>query len=237
MPPSAGSPATHVLRPVTPDRRGVILDVDGTVLDVWERYCAGYRLAAAGSGLSIPSDHEIRAMKRRGMNGLEILRTLYPDLTTARLTELDRRRVRFTSSSALLPCDRPVDGALTTLQQVRALGVKVAFVTFRPRAANAILRDLHLAQTEDVLVNAEGTDKTEALRAAAARLGLACQDCLVVSDSPGDIVAARRAGMAGVAATWGLVGTEPLERAAPAALIAAPAQLVTMLCLAAPPGG
>jgi phosphoglycolate phosphatase-like HAD superfamily hydrolase len=226
-----------VLRPVTPDRRGVIFDVDGTVLDVWERYCAAYRLAAGGSGLSIPADHEIRAMKRRGMNGLEILRSLYPDVTPARLTQLDRRRIRFTGSSALLPCDRPVDGALATLHELRALGVKVAFVTFRSRTANAILRDLGLAQTEDVLVNARGTDKTEALRAAAAGLGLACQDCLVVSDSPGDIVAARRAGMTGVAVAWGLVGPEPLERAAPAALIAAPAQLVTMLCLAVPPGG
>jgi HAD superfamily hydrolase (TIGR01509 family) len=226
-----------VLRPVTPDRRGVIFDVDGTVLDVWERYCAGYRLAAEGGGLSVPSDHEIRAMKRRDMSGLEILGSLYPDLTTARLTQLDRRRIRFTSSSALLPCDRPVDGVLTTLRELRTRGVKVAFVTFRPRGANAILRALHLAQTEDVLVNARGTDKTEALRAAAARLGLACQDCLVVSDSPGDITAARRAGMTGVAVAWGLVGPEPLERAAPAALIATPAQLVTMLCLAVPPGG
>ncbi|MEZ4389106.1 MAG: HAD-IA family hydrolase [Candidatus Krumholzibacteriia bacterium] len=53
------------------------------------------------------------------------------------------------------------------------------------------------------------------LRAAIEAVGLPVGSCVMVGDSPNDVVAARKLGMASVAVTWGLVAAATLRAAGP----------------------
>jgi phosphoglycolate phosphatase len=193
--------------------RAVVLDVDGTVLDVSRRYVEGYRRAAAALGLPPPSPSDVLRRKRDGRSGREILAELYPRLPPADRARLDQTRAEITSTPQLFEEDRPVAGAIPTLHRLRRLGLPIAFVTLRPDTANAALGRVGLLRRTDMMINVPGRDKTAALLELVRRLAVRPGDVVAVGDAPHDMAAARLCGMVPVGAGYGLIGPPMLEDA------------------------
>jgi phosphoglycolate phosphatase len=133
-------------------------------------------------------------------------------------------------------CDRtrPYPGVTELLDQLAARGVPLAVLSNKAEeGTREVVARLFgawsfAAVLGEVADRPKKPDPTAALLIAE-RLGLAPARCVLVGDSAGDMLTARRAGMVGVAALWGYRGRADLEAAQPHALIAAPQELLGVL--------
>jgi phosphoglycolate phosphatase len=133
-------------------------------------------------------------------------------------------------------CDRtrPYPGVPELLERLTARGVPLAVLSNKAEAGTReVVAKLFgawpfavvLGEVED---RPKKPDPTAALLIAR-RLGLPPARCVLVGDSAGDMLTARRAGMVGVAALWGYRARADLLAAQPHALIAAPLDLLGVL--------
>jgi pyrophosphatase PpaX len=110
------------------------------------------------------------------------------------------------------------DGTSEALDQLQALGTRMAVVTSKPNAlAKRGLACFELEHYFEFVVGLDDTDKhkpqPEPLLLAASRLDVAADRCIYVGDSPYDMQAARAAKMTAVAATWGMFARQRLTEA------------------------
>jgi UDP-glucose 4-epimerase len=220
------------LRPV----KGVILDVDGTLLDVSDRYYRGYEAAVRPFGLPAPPRDVIVRLKHDDASGLAILAHLYPGLPETLRCDIDELRVDISNSRPLMRRDRLVHDVLPTLARLRDAGLRIALVTLRPPKSNSELFRNGIIGAVDFIVNARSGDKVPALLEAARRLGLPTFCCIAVGDAPVDIRAANACGMRSIAAGYGLVSGSRLLHESPDASIRAFSEIphtIKALCPAA----
>lgn len=214
------------------DRRpaAVIFDIDGTLVDVTLRYSRAYAIAALRRHLIPPSASQVLDLKKTGRSGLEIIRELYPELDHAARMEIDNERAALTESDDLLSEDRLVPDALSSLAALRAMGMRVGLVTYRPPELNAHLDRSGLTAYVDAILNVPRTrDKGDAFREVARMLDTPTLSCVAVGDAPRDIADAKRVGMRAYAVTYGLVAVARLEAATPDGTIDRLTELVDLL--------
>jgi len=181
--------------------RAVIFDLDGVLVSTDEfHYCAWQRLAdEEGLPFDREANDRLRGVGR--MQCLEIMlersRRSYTPSEKAALA--DRKNCYYRESlKALSPRDI-LPGVSEILRGLRVRGVKVA-VASSSRNAPEILGRTGLAGAADA--TADGNDITrskpdpEVFLVAAARLGVAPVECLVVEDAASGVEAAAAAGMA-----------------------------------------
>jgi beta-phosphoglucomutase len=180
--------------------RAVIFDLDGVLVSTDEFHYRAWQRLADEEG--IPFDREannrLRGVGR--MQCLEIMLERSPRSYTPneKATLADRKNRYYRESlKALSPAD-VLPGAWEVLRGLKARGVKVA-VASSSRNAPEILRRTGLAGVPDA--TADGNDITrskpdpEVFLVAAARLGVAPAECLVVEDAASGVEAAAAAGM------------------------------------------
>jgi pyrophosphatase PpaX len=131
---------------------------------------------------------------------------------------------------------QPCAGILDALGALRAEGRELGVVTAKRRATLALAFEVlpQLRRYFDVTVGAEDTERhkphPEPLLAALERLGSDAADAVYVGDSPFDVQAAKAAGMASVAVTWGRIHSrERLEREQPDAVAESVEELLAAL--------
>jgi kojibiose phosphorylase len=198
-----------------PDIRGTIFDLDGVLTETAEYHYQGWQQLADGEG--IPFDRQTNEAMR-GLSRRDSLLHLLGGRprTEEQLQELMERKNRYYLESIkdISPADL-LPGAIELLDELRAAGIKVAIGSASKNAKEVIQR---LGIADRVEAISDGYSVTHSKPApdlflhAAAQLGLAPEQCVVVEDAASGVEAALAAGM------WA-IGLGPVERVGTAHLV------------------
>lgn len=189
--------------------RGLIFDMDGTLVDnmrfhddSWEKWHAD---------LGLPFDRAGFFGKTAGRSGPEIIGEMFPGKTREELIALeDAKEVIYRAHYG--PHLAPLVGLVDLLDRAEAAGLPMAVGTAAPPGnVDFTLDGLGLRSRFRTIVSPSqgyrGKPHPDMFLAAAERLGVAPEECLVFEDAPLGVEAARRAGMRAVV----LLTTAPPE--------------------------
>ena len=195
--------------------RGVLFDLDGTLVDSAPDLAAAANRLRADHGLPPLPLAELRPMVgsgARGMVGVAFgvtpLEERFAELRDAFLAHY---------AQGLLQTTRPFDGVEALLRGLEAAGIPWGIVTNKAtRFTMPIVTGLGLAQRAAAVVCGDTTPHAKPhpapLLDAASTMGLPPEEVVYVGDDLRDVQAARAAGMAMIVATWGYLGVgEPVE--------------------------
>ncbi|MCA0394821.1 MAG: phosphoglycolate phosphatase [Proteobacteria bacterium] len=185
--------------------RGVLFDLDGTLLDSAPDMLATINRMRAARGRAPMALADIRPHVSRGARAMSS--AAFPDVPPERVPELVPEFLA-AYAGELGRHSRPFDGVEAMLAALEADGVRWGIVTNKPEAlARIALPLLGWEARSAVLVGgdtlAERKPHPLPLLHAAQAIGLAATDCVYVGDDRRDIDAARAAGMPSVVALWG----------------------------------
>ncbi|MBI2816859.1 MAG: HAD family phosphatase [Acidobacteria bacterium] len=179
------------------NRRAVLWDLDGTLLDSAQHHWLAWHDSMAAEGVELTYEHFLKHFgQRNDVTIPEYLgRTVSPD-ELARISDAKenhyRRMVR-ERGIELLP------GVGPWLKRLKAGGWKQAIASSAPRLnVDVIVDTLKIRCYFDLIVSAEdvrrGKPDPEIFLEAASRLAVPPGRCVVVEDAPAGVEAARRAG-------------------------------------------
>ncbi|CCH78423.1 Phosphoglycolate phosphatase [Nostocoides japonicum T1-X7] len=206
---------------------GVLFDLDGTLADTVGLIVASYHHA-----LSTVVGRTRDAEEIRSWIGRPLLET-FEELDPVHAVELDRvyREWNLAHTARLV---QRYAGVPELLDRLGAAGVAVGVVTSKRReAAAAVLGAVGLDGRAALVGTLEDTTahkpRPDPLLHGASALGLDPAACVYVGDAVVDVLAARAAGMASVAVTWGAGRADALRAADPTHLVDTVAALGTLL--------
>lgn len=202
---------------MTPRWPVVLFDFDGTIGDTIALIVASYHHALQTVAGLRAEDEEVRSWIGRPLLG--VLEERYPRHAAEMLRVY--REWNLANHDRLI---RPVEGVAELLDELSAAGVHTGVVSSKKRETVELgLRVLGLDGRIRVLA---GQDETvlhkphpAPLLYAARQLGAVPAHCVYVGDATVDIEAARAAGMAAIAVTWGAGVRGPLEAMGPDAVV------------------
>lgn len=184
--------------------RTVLFDVDGTLIDSNGAHAAAWTQALVEHGIEV-NVNDVRPLI--GMGGDKLLPAIANVEESSSLgVKLAKRKKEL--FSAALPSLRPTNGARALLEYLRDRDIELVVATSADdREMRAILEqggvaDLFVAHTtkDDA---AESKPDPDIVLAALRRVGARPQSTVMVGDTPYDIEAARRAGVAAIALRCG----------------------------------
>jgi HAD superfamily hydrolase (TIGR01509 family) len=196
--------------------RGLIFDLDGTLVDTVYAHVFAWQRALDEAGMPIDG---WRIHRRIGMSGglftravgREVGRPLSDDEAEA----IQRRHGELYRE--LLPARRPLPGAVEILRELREAGVVHGIATSGRRPEIDASLDALVVPDETVVVErgdvSRAKPEPDLFLACAERLGIAPDECYVVGDAVWDLLAARRARMLSVGLLSGGYGEDELTRA------------------------
>ncbi|MDE0856441.1 MAG: phosphoglycolate phosphatase, partial [Nevskia sp.] len=220
--------------------RAVLFDLDGTLLDTLPDIAAAVDRTLLGLSLPVAGPLRVRGWVGNGVKllmeralrhaGADPAATLQPALEAFAAHYAED----YTQRSTLYP------GVAATLPALAARGLALAVCTNKPRRFVAPLLDhFGIGSYFSALVSGDTLPRQKPdpapLLHLAGRLGLPAADCLVVGDSRNDVQAARAAGMAVAAVSYGYNHGEDIRDSHPDAVMATLAELPRLI--AQEPGG
>lgn len=181
--------------------RGVLIDLDGTLVDSVPDLAAAANRMLADLGLAAVTDDDVRRFVGNGVSVL-VHRLLTGSMDgRADAATFPRAHAAFLAHYQAHLCDlsRCYDGVVDGLARLSAAGLRMACVTNKPEApARALLGCLAIDPFFDVVIGGDTLPERKPhplpLRQAAAELGLEVADCVMLGDSVSDIQAAAAAG-------------------------------------------
>jgi HAD superfamily hydrolase (TIGR01509 family) len=201
----------------TPDPRyrGILLDLDGTLVDSNDAHARAWERAFADNGQQTPYD-EIR--QRIGMGGDNLIPALLGIEKESELgARINARRTEIFRGE-YLPHLRPFPGVRPLLERMRASGLRLVIATSSPEEELEPLVDI--AGIRDLLEERTSADDADSskpdpdiVQAALDRLGLRPKEAVMLGDTPYDIAAAGRAGLDVIAFRCGGFSDEDLAGA------------------------
>ena len=188
--------------------RGVLFDLDGTLLDTAPDMAAALNRLRVAEGLEALPLAQIRPLVSHGAPRL--LRLAFGEPAAERHESLRRRFLDFYRES-LAVHTRLFDGFTAVLEAIEASGLRWGIVTNKPGwLATPLVAEVGLAGRCACLVAgdtlAERKPHPLPLLHAAALLGLEPRECVYVGDAERDVQAARNAGMIPLVAGFGYLG-------------------------------
>lgn len=184
--------------------RGVLLDVDGTLLDSNDAHARSWAEVFERHGMHIGFE-QVRPLVGEG--GDKLLPQLTGmDAESARGKELSEER-RKLFLEKFLPALRPTRGARMFVERLKAKGLRVVIATSANEKELGAL--LHQAGVKDLIEHATSSDDgaskpdPDIVRAALEEAKLAPAEAVMVGDTPYDIEAAARAGVRTIALRCG----------------------------------
>jgi HAD superfamily hydrolase (TIGR01509 family) len=209
--------------------RAVLFDIDGTLLDSNDAHAHAWLDALRGHGRDVPYD---LVRSKIGMGGDKLLAALAKiDHESEEGKSITERRVAILKAHYLADVG-PFPGARSLVDRIRSRGI--VCVTATSAKANDIadlLRAAAVADLMDLVVTSDDVDRSkpdpDLISAAVAKVGMNPDEVLLIGDTPYDIEAAKRAGVATIAFRCGGWQDEALEDAI--AIYDGPADLAAQL--------
>ena len=188
--------------------RGVLFDLDGTLLDTAPDMAAALNRLRIAEGLEALPYVQIRPLVSHGAPRL--LRLAFGEPEAERHESLRRRFLDF-YRAALAVHTRLFDGFEAVLSAIERSGLRWGIVTNKPGwLAAPLVAEVGLAERCACLVAgdtlAERKPHALPLLHAAGLLGLEPRECAYVGDAERDVQAARNAGMIPLVAGFGYLG-------------------------------
>lgn len=192
--------------------RGVIFDLDGTLVDNMALHAQAFAIFVERHGL--PALTEADRARLDGKRN----RDIFPDIFGRPLEDAFLRACTLEKEGLYRELSKgkltPVAGLLTLLDALEARGIPVAIATSAPpeNVAHSLAElglDTRLTRVMRSDEVARGKPHPDVFLAAAALIGVEAARCLAFEDAPAGIQAARAAGMRCVAVTTGF-GAEAL---------------------------
>jgi HAD superfamily hydrolase (TIGR01509 family) len=185
--------------------RGVILDVDGTLVDSNDAHAQAWADTLQAHGYDVTFD-EVRSLIGMGSD------KLLPEVSGVELEseegeQLSKERGEHFKQN-YLPELQPFPQVKPLLDRMRDQGLKLVVAS---SAAKADLKELlKIAHAEDLIDDATSTEEVEeskpdpdVVHAALEELGLPADQVVMIGDTPYDVEAAGRAGVAIIAVRCG----------------------------------
>jgi phosphoglycolate phosphatase len=212
--------------------RAVFFDLDGTLVDSLEDLADAVNHVRDTFALARLTTDSIRLMIGKGARNL--LQQALPDasetgLDTALTRFLDYNRAHIadnTHNTRLYP------GMREALDELIACGIKLAVITNKNEDVSILLlQTLGIFELFDSVSGGDTYPEKKPsplpLLAAAEKLGVTPQECIMVGDSINDIEAAQRADIASIGCTWGYGDAEELRGAT--VLVASPLEVLAAI--------
>ncbi len=213
--------------------RGVLLDLDGTLLDTAPDMAAALNRLLCDEGMEELPYRRIRPHVSHGA-----LRLAFGEADPPRFEDLRRRFLDF-YRAGIAKRTRMFDGFEAVLDVLEAAGLRWGIVTNTPGWLTVpLLEELGLAARSACIVSgdtlAERKPHPMQLLHAATLLGLEPRECVYVGDAERDVQAARNAGMIPLVAGFGYLdaGEDPAAWQ-PDAVLGRPTELLEWLGLRA----
>ena len=177
--------------------RGVIFDIDGTLVDSNRAHAESWAETLASHGYSIPPE---QVQPLIGMGGDKLLPDLIGvDIESAEGRRLSEHRTRLFFDK-YAPGLRAFPGARELAERLRRDGLVLLVAT--SASEEELGKLLGIAGIEDLLADTTSSDDAERskpdpdiVQAAVRRAGLPAQDLVMIGDTPYDVEAANRAGV------------------------------------------
>lgn len=178
--------------------KAVIWDLDGTLINSVDHHWDAWREVMAAENITLTFEEFVADFGKR--NDEILLGRIDPNMSEAEVARISLakeeayRRFMRAKGLVLLP------GAETWLRQLKADGWRQALGTSAPQGnIDAAFDVLNIKQFFDAVMSSEqvkaGKPSPDVFLAAAARMKVLPEDCIVVEDAPAGVEAARRAGM------------------------------------------
>ncbi len=195
---------------MTAPLRGVLFDLDGTVLDTAPDFLRVLNTLLAEHGRAPLPLSAVRPHVSHGSR--RVVRLGFPDADETAFAALQRRFLDIYRSSLCVET-RLFDGMEGVLQGLGARRLRVGIVTNKPAwLTDPLLAELDLGRRFDCIVSGDtvgvGKPDPAPLLHAAGLAGLTSADCIYVGDAERDMQAAHRAGMPGLIATYGYIAAD-----------------------------
>jgi phosphoglycolate phosphatase len=189
---------------MTAPLRGVLFDLDGTVLDTAPDFLRVLNALLAESGRAPLPLSAVRPNVSHGSR--RVVKLGFPDADDAQFAALQQRFLEIYRAGLSLET-RLFAGMEQVLRGLATRGLRTGIVTNKP----AWLAELDLARRFDCVVSGDtvgvGKPDPAPLLHAAGLAGLTPADCIYVGDAERDVEAAHRAGMPALVANYGYIGT------------------------------
>ena len=181
-----------------PGLRAVLWDLDGTLVDSAELHWISWRDTMAAEGHPITYQQFVDSFGQKNDRILPLW--LGRDAPAERMTRIGNDKEAAYRRLAVERGLMPLPGGAEWVRRLHGAGWKQAIASSAPREnVDVMLRALGLAGELDALVGAEdvtaGKPDPQVFLAAAAKLGVPPDRCIVVEDAAVGVEAARRAGM------------------------------------------
>ncbi len=207
--------AYRCYRSGVPTIRGVIFDLDGTLVDSNDAHILAWVEALAEFGWSVTPE-QVRPLV--GMGGDKLLPALVgvaEDGPEGR--PISRRRKSLLAR--LVPTLRPFPGVQPLIAALRRRGLRLALASSGYRGdVERLLALAGLGDSFDAIVSADEVEHSkpdpDIVEAARAALGLPASEVVMIGDTRHDIVAAGRAGIVAIALRCGGAPEDTLAGAA-----------------------
>mgnify|MGYP006317538117 FL=1 len=210
-----------------PRFHAVLFDLDGTLADTIPLIVASYQHA-----FRTVLGEEIDEARARAWIGRPLLAALLEE-SPEHGHDLDQtyREWNLANTARLI---RRYEGVPEMLEALASAGVRMAVATSKRRqTARLALEGVGIDHLIEVAAALEDTTRhkpePDPLLHAAAALGAQPCDCVYVGDATVDVLAARAAGMAAIAVSWGAADREALAATGPDALVDTVADLTAYL--------
>ncbi len=204
--------------------KGVIFDLDGTILDSMDALWRAFNAGVTAFKLGPVVRERLLGLMNQGISLAEILGEIYPELRAESASSMVRdimgeiRRdylARYTEEVGLS------SGIQELFDLLRARRLKIGVATSRTAASEKLwyeLGRLQMAQFIDAVVTAAESCRKPApdtIIECLKRLELLPGECILVGDSQADIRAGKAAGIKTVAVATGVSAREDLEAESP----------------------
>jgi HAD superfamily hydrolase (TIGR01509 family) len=193
--------------------RGLIFDLDGTLVDTVYAHVFAWQRALAEEGMPLEG---WRIHRRIGMSGglftRAVAREVGRELSPGEIEAIQERHGRIFRE--FLPERRPLPGAVELLADLRARGIVHGIATSGRRPEIDLSLDALGVENGMVVVDrgavARAKPEPDLFLACAEALGVEPEDCYVVGDAVWDLLASRRARMLSIGLLSGGYGTDEL---------------------------